>query len=250
MKTVSILIPSFNEGATLAAILKRVQAVNLSKIGLSKEIIFIDDGSTDNTKEVLESLVKDGVKIVRHETNLGKGAAIQSGVKSATGEIILIQDADLEYDPADYERLLTPIINGLADVVYGSRFVGSSPHRVLLFWHYLGNKIITLLTNIASNLNLTDIETGFKVFRKETLDSITLEEKRFGFEPEVTIKLAKKRWRFYEVGVSYHARDYKEGKKITWFDGLRAIIVIFRYSSLNFILIIAFLILLLMITIF
>ena len=172
--------------------------------------------------------------MVRHEKNQGKGAAIQSGLKSSTGEIILIQDADLEYDPADYERLLTPIINGLADVVYGSRFVGSAPHRVLLFWHYLGNKIITLLTNMAANLNLTDIETGFKVFRRAALESITLEEARFGFEPEVTIKLAKKRWRFYEVGVSYHARDYREGKKITWLDGLKAIGLIIRYGGKSF----------------
>lgn len=225
---ISILIPAFNEGLTLPVILKRVQGVNLSKLGLTKEIIVIDDGSADDTRKIIEGFAKQGVKIVRHEKNLGKGAAIQSGFKSSTGEIILIQDADLEYDPADYERLLQPIINGLADVVYGSRFVGSAPHRVLLFWHYLGNKIITLLTNIAGNLNLTDIETGFKVFRREALNSITLTEKRFGFEPEVTIKLAKKRWRFYEIGIAYHARDYKEGKKITWLDGLKAVGVIIR----------------------
>jgi len=246
MKRVSIIIPSFNEGATLAAILKRVQAVNLAKLGLSKEIIVVDDGSTDSTKDILESLTKDGIKVVRHQTNLGKGAAIQSGLKSAIGEIMLIQDADLEYDPADYERLLRPILDGAADVVYGSRFVGSSPHRVLLFWHYLGNKIITLLTNMASNLNLTDIETGFKVFRREAINSIALTENRFGFEPEVTIKLAKKHWRFYEVGIAYHARDYRAGKKITWLDGLRAIQTIIRCGGGFFIILLVLLIIFLL----
>lgn len=228
MRGVSIIIPAFNEARTIAEIIHKAKAENISRLGLEKEIIVVDDASTDNTLEIAKKSGGSGVKIIRHERNRGKGASLRAGFASATQDIILIQDADLEYDPADYERLLAPIVQGKADVVYGSRFVGDAPHRVLLFWHYLGNKIITFLTDMVANLNLTDIETGYKAFKREAINSIELTENRFGFEPEVTIKLAKRGWRFYEVGISYHARDYAAGKKITWRDGLWALVVIFK----------------------
>ncbi len=223
MPKFSVIIPVFNEKATLPLVLERVQKQKPT------EIIIVDDHSIDGTEEFLKTHQAKNVKVVRHEKNSGKGAAVRTGIKNATQEIILIQDADLEYDPAEYAKLIGPIENGQADVVYGSRFIGSAPHRVMLFWHFTGNRFLTLLCNIAANLNLTDMETGFKAFRKQALDSITLEENDFGFEPEVTIKLAQKGWRFYEVGISYHGRGYAEGKKIRWTDGLKAIAVIIKH---------------------
>ncbi len=219
----SVIIPVFNEKATLPLILEKVQKQKPA------EIVIVDDASYDGTEEFLKTYQAKNVKIIRHEKNSGKGAAIHTGIKNATQEIVLIQDADLEYNPDEYDRLLQPIESGHADVVYGSRFVGSSPHRVMFFWHYVGNRFLTLLTNIATNLNLTDMETCYKAFRKEAINSISLEETDFGFEPEVTIKLAQKGWKFYEVGISYYGRDYAEGKKIRWTDGLKAVSVIFKH---------------------
>ena len=219
----SVIIPVFNEKATLTLILEKVQKQKPA------EIVIVDDASYDGTEEFLKTYQAKNVKIIRHEKNSGKGAAIHTGIKNATQEIVLIQDADLEYNPDEYDRLLQPIESGHADVVYGSRFVGSSPHRVMFFWHYVGNRFLTLLTNIATNLNLTDMETCYKAFRKEAINSISLEETDFGFEPEVTIKLAQKGWKFYEVGISYYGRDYAEGKKIRWTDGLKAVSVIFKH---------------------
>lgn len=225
MLKLSVIIPVYNEKQTLPLILEKVQKTK------PKEIIIVDDCSTDGTQDFLKNYKAPNVKIFRHHMNSGKGAAIQTGIKEAGEEIILIQDADLEYDPNEYERLLQPILEGRADVVYGSRFIGSEPHRTLFFWHYLGNRFITWLTDLVANINLTDVETGYKIFKKAALDSIRLEEKDFGFEPEVTIKLAKqKRWRFYEVGISYHGRSYEEGKKIRWTDGLKAIYVILKHG--------------------
>ena len=209
MLRVSVIIPVFNEIQTLPQILEKVQSEKPA------EIIIVDDCSTDGTREFLQKYKNKNIKVAYHEQNFGKGAALHTGFKLATQDIILIQDADLEYDPADYPNLLQPIFDNRADVVYGSRFIGSAPHRVLFFWHYLGNKLITLLT-----------ETCYKAFRREAINSIDLEEKDFGFEPEVTIKLARKNWRFYEVGIAYYGRTYQEGKKIRWTDGLKAIWVI------------------------
>lgn len=234
MKGVSIIIPAYNEIRTLPEILERVKKVDLKPLGLAKEIIVVDDGSSDGTAEFLKDYEdKKGFVVLRHKKNSGKGTAVQDGIKAATQDIILIQDADLEYDPSEYRRLLEPLVNGVADVVYGSRFIGSSPHRVLYFYHYLGNKLITFLTNIAANLNLTDIETGYKAFKKEAAASVKLVEKDFRFEPEITIKLARKNWRFYEVGVSYYGRSYKEGKKIRWTDGVKALLAILKHGLLN-----------------
>ncbi len=226
---ISVIIPVYNEVATLPVILERVQK------NKPAEIIIVDDGSTDGTREFLDRYKASNVKVFKHTRNSGKGAALQTGIKAATQDVVLIQDADLEYNPLEYERLLAPIEQGYADVVYGSRFVGSDPHRVLFFWHYIGNKFLTFLCNVVANLNLTDMETGFKAFRKEVIRSISLKERQFGIEPEITIKLAKKGWRFYEVGISYYGRGYKEGKKIRWTDGVKAIAVIIKYGlfSLN-----------------
>jgi len=229
VRKLSIIIPVYNERQTLPILLERVRQVDLAKLGLTKEIIIVDDCSKDGTADYLKSLNLPEIKVFHHETNQGKGAALHTGLKHFTGDFIIIQDADLEYDPNEYERVLKPLIMGVADVVYGSRFIGSSPHHVMYFGHYLGNKFITFCTNLASNLNLTDIETCYKAFTKEAIRSVNLKEKRFGFEPEVTIKLAKKRWRFYEVGISYYGRSYAEGKKIRWTDGVRALYVIFKY---------------------
>lgn len=223
---ISIIIPVFNEKNSIEEIIKRVQAVD---VGLEKEIIIVDDCSQDGTRQILEKLNYPNMKLFFHSKNEGKGAALQTGFSKAEGDIILIQDADLEYDPKEYHKLLAPILDGRADVVYGSRFLGG-PHRVLFFWHYVGNKILTMLSNITSNLNLTDMETCYKVFKKEILNKIKIKSKRFGFEPEVTIKFAKLKCRIYEVPISYSGRDYSEGKKIGWKDGVAAIFHIIRYK--------------------
>jgi len=224
---ISVIIPVYNEKSTISEIIARVRAVDLEK-----EIIVIDDGSTDGTPQQLAEI--DGqfedVKVLSHQENRGKGAALRTGFAAASGEILIVQDADLEYDPREYEALLVPILDGRAEVVYGSRFL-SGPHRVLFFWHYVGNKFLTLLCDALSNLNLTDMETCYKVFKKEVLDDIQLKSNRFGFEPEFTMKIAKKGFRVYEVPISYSGRTYEEGKKIGWRDGLAAVFVIlwFRF---------------------
>lgn len=222
----SIVIPVFNEKDTIEELIRRVQNV---EVGLEKEIIIVDDGSEDGTHQILENLNHPNIKIFFHTINQGKGASLQTGFSKAAGDIVLIQDADLEYDPRDYSRLLEPILDGRADAVFGSRFLGG-PHRVLFFWHYIGNKLLTTLSNMLTNLNLSDMETCYKVFRKEIIDKITLKSKRFGFEPEITIKLSKMKCRIYEVPISYSGRDYSEGKKIGWKDGVAAIFHIFRYK--------------------
>ena len=221
----SVVIPVYNERGTVEKLLERVQAVPLDK-----EIVVVDDGSTDGTRELLARLTADGaVRVFLQDHNRGKGAALRRGFAEARGAVILIQDADLEYDPGDYPGLLGPIDRGEADVVYGSRFLGG-PHRVLLFWHYVGNRLLTTLSNVFTNLNLSDVWTCYKVFRAEVLRDITLREDRFGFEAEVTAKIARGRWRIYEVPISYHGRTYAEGKKITWKDGIRGVWCTVRYG--------------------
>ena len=226
----SVVIPAYNEAATIEAIVARVRAAPFEK-----EIIIVDDGSTDGTADKLEQLARDGdIRLVRHERNQGKGAALRSGFPLARHEIVLVQDADLEYDPRDYQRLVEPITEGRADVVYGSRFVGGHSHRMLYFWHALGNRCVTLLSNALTNLDLTDMETGYKVFRREVIQQIRIEEDRFGFEPEITAKLVKLPGiRLYEVGVSYHGRTFEDGKKIGWRDGLHAVWCIVKYNLLR-----------------
>jgi glycosyltransferase involved in cell wall biosynthesis len=220
----SVVIPVYNEVRTIEQVVARVRAVPLEK-----EILIVDDGSTDGTRQRLEDIVRhDDVKVLYHERNKGKGAALRTGFAAATGDVLIIQDADLEYDPRDYTALLEPILDGRADVVYGSRFLGG-PHRVLFFWHYVGNRILTLMSNALSNLNLTDMETGYKVFRREILNDLPLRSNRFGFEPEFTVKIAKRMLRVYEVPISYSGRTYAEGKKITWRDGIAAIFTILRF---------------------
>lgn len=224
---ISVIIPAYNEVGTVEEIVSRVQAVDIEK-----EIVIVDDASTDGTREKLIGLEasQDNLRLIRHDYNRGKGAALRTGFQHATGDIIIIQDADLEYDPREYSRLLEPILDGRADVVYGSRFLGG-PHRVLFFWHYVGNRLLTLFSNALNNLNLSDMETCFKVFRAGVLDQITLKSDRFGFEPEFTAKVARKTFRVYEVPISYSGRLYSEGKKITWKDGFKAIFCIlwFRF---------------------
>ncbi|MDQ5985967.1 MAG: Undecaprenyl-phosphate mannosyltransferase [Syntrophus sp. SKADARSKE-3] len=222
---VTIIIPVYNEAATIA------EAVNaVLQTPYRKEIIIIDDGSTDGTRDILIQIRHDDVKVILHDQNKGKGAALRSGFAKAMGDIIVVQDADLEYDPSEYPVLLHPILLGKADVVYGSRFAGHGAHRVLYFWHSVGNRFLTLLSNLFTNLNLTDMECCYKVFTKESLCGLVIEENRFGFEPEITAKMAKKRLRIYEVPVSYYGRTYAEGKKIDWRDGIWAIWCILKYN--------------------
>ena len=221
----SIVIPVYNEKSTVEEIIRRVQAVD---VGLEKEIVVVDDGSTDGTRAILSRLSAENVRVVLHEKNTGKGGALQTGFSKAGGDIVLVQDADLEYDPREYPKLLAPILEGRADVVYGSRFLGG-PHRVLFFWHAVGNRLLTTFSNMASNLNLTDMETCYKVFRREVLQKIRLKSRRFGVEPEITIKVAKLNCRVYEVPISYAGRDYSEGKKIGWKDGVAALFHIVRF---------------------
>jgi glycosyltransferase involved in cell wall biosynthesis len=224
----SVVIPVYNEKATVREILERVRAVTLPK-----EIIIVDDFSTDGTREILQELGSaDDLKVVLQARNMGKGAALRAGFEAVTGDIVIIQDADLEYDPAEYPVLVQPILANKADVVYGSRFL-SGPHRVLFFWHYLGNKVLTTLSNMMTDLNLTDMETCYKVFRARLLKEIKLREDRFGFEPEFTAKIAKTRCRVYEVPISYSGRDYLEGKKIGWKDGVAAIYFILKYRFVD-----------------
>lgn len=232
-KTLSIVIPVYNESKTLEDIINRIR--NANTFALTKEIIIVDDFSTDGSREILKHYENDCV-VCFHDKNYGKGAALRTGFKRASGDIVLIQDADLEYDPDEYEILLKPILDGRADVVYGSRFLGSGAHRVIYFWHYIGNKVLTTFSNMCTDLNLSDMETCYKVFRKEIIDAITpgLKSNRFGFEPEITAKVSKiskyGRCRIYEVGISYYGRTYEEGKKIGWKDGLSAIWSIIRFN--------------------
>jgi len=234
IKKLTIIIPAYNEAKTIITILDRIMEVKLLG-NIEKEVIIVNDSSTDNTEAVVQEYITTNtnltVQYIKHSTNQGKGAAIHTGIIQATGEYLLIQDADLEYDPGEYNTLLKPIISGYADVVYGSRFMGGNAHRILFFWHTIGNRFLTLLSNIFSNLNLTDMETGYKMFRTDIIQQLPLKEKRFGFEPEVTIKMAKLRTaRIYEVGISYYGRTYKEGKKIKWRDGVRTVWCIIKYG--------------------
>lgn len=225
----SIIIPCYNEIETIETIIKQVQDVNLE--GIEKELVIVDDGSQDGTRDFLDTLrEQDCFQIIFHEVNKGKGAALRTGFERATGDLMIVQDADLEYDPNEYPKLLKPILNGKADIVYGSRFAGGESHRVLYFWHSLGNKCLTLLSNMFTNLNLTDMEVCYKLFKREVIEAISLKEDRFGFEPEVTAKAAQKGFVFYEVGISYYGRTYSEGKKIGWKDGIRAVYVIVKYG--------------------
>lgn len=230
----SIVIPAFNEGKTIDRILDKIRSANLID-GISKEIIIVNDCSTDNTLATIEAYIAshqdDAIVCYSHEVNRGKGAALHTGIRKATGTFVVIQDADLEYDPNEYNILLKPIVDGFADVVYGSRFMGGKPHRILFFWHSIGNKFLTFLSNMLTNLNLTDMETCYKMFRTEIIQSLDLKEKRFGFEPEVTAKIAKiSKIRIYEVGISYYGRTFEEGKKIGWKDGFRALYCILKYN--------------------
>jgi glycosyltransferase involved in cell wall biosynthesis len=223
----SVVMPVYNEHGTLREVIARVLAVSLDI-----ELICVDDGSTDGSREILTELQTSSprIQVLLQPRNMGKGAALRRGIQAATGDFVIIQDADLEYDPTDYPILLRPLIEGKADVVYGSRFLGSGPHRVLYFWHFVANRALTLISNALTNMNMSDMETCYKVFRREILQSIPIEEDRFGFEPEITVKIAKRQLRVYEVGLSYWGRTYEEGKKIGWRDGFRALWCLLKYT--------------------
>ena len=230
----SIIIPAYNEANTIHLILDKVKEVELIN-SITKELIIVNDFSTDNTKEAVQRYMSENqeldIKFLEHEKNKGKGAALHTGIKGATGDYLIIQDADLEYDPSEYNDLLKPVVSGFADVVYGSRFMGSNPHRILFFWHTIGNKFLTFSSNMFTNLNLTDMETCYKLFNTKLIQGLHLKENRFGFEPEVTAKISRiSKIRIYEVGISYYGRTYEEGKKIGWKDGLRAIYCIIKYG--------------------
>ena len=223
----SVVMPVYNEQDTLDAIVRRVASTTLKV-----ELVAVDDGSSDRSLEILRGLESEGLidRVIVHERNQGKGAALATGFSAATGDVIIIQDADMEYDPAEYRKLLEPILDNRADVVFGSRFLGGGPHRVLYFWHYVGNKFLTLLSNMFTNINLSDMETCYKMFRREIIQAIEIEENRFGFEPEITAKIARGNYRIYEIGISYAGRTYAEGKKIGWKDGFRAFYAILKYN--------------------
>jgi glycosyltransferase involved in cell wall biosynthesis len=234
IQKLSIVIPAYNEGKTIHLILDKIKAVALAG-NVQKEIIIVNDCSKDDTEEAIQRYQQNNpdvnIQYFKHEVNQGKGAALHTGIKLATGDVVIIQDADLEYDPHEYNLLIKPITDGFADVVYGSRFMGGRPHRILFFWHTIGNKFLTFLSNAMTNLNLTDMETCYKVFRREIVQSLSLQEKRFGFEPEVTAKISRiPNIRIYEVGISYYGRTYEEGKKIGAKDGFRAIYCILKYN--------------------